>query len=156
MILSGLAGSKRNGARTDRLLDNVGPSVTSFGPLQDVKPAYQRVTKLSSNCPEAALYRHLSLLIVRQTRWVAPLTRSHHFGVAFGVTWIRAPGFASSSNHSEPSGACSTSRIRLPTFQRSAVLAPPLPSKMMRFRVFVARPLIKPLPSHCGKVLVPR
>src|SRR5215510_6536796 len=30
-----------------------------------------------------------------------------------------------------------------------------LPSKMMRFSVFVARPLIKPLPSHCGKVLVP-
>src|SRR5215813_8243259 len=112
--------------------------------------------ELSSNRPEAALYRRLSPLIVRQTRWVAPLTRSHQFGGAFGVIWIRAPGFASSSNHSEPSGACSTSRIRLPTFQRSAVLAPPLPSKIMRLSDIVARPLIKPLPSHIGKVLVPR
>src|SRR5262245_19766697 len=111
---------------------------------------------LSETLIKSPRSRRLSPLIVRQTRWVAPLTRSHHYGVTFGVTWIRAPGFASSSNHSEPSGACSTSRIRLPTFQRSAVLAPPLPSKMMRLSVIVARPLIKPLPSHCGKVLVPR
>src|SRR5215471_7060918 len=53
-------------------------------------------------------------------------------------------------------GRLFTSRIRFPRFQRSAVLAPPLPSKMMRLSVIVARPLIKPLPSHCGKVLVPR
>src|SRR5579859_6795774 len=67
-----------------------------------------------------------------------------------GVTWIRAPGSESSSIHSDPSGPCSTSRRRWPTTHRSAVLAPPWPSKMMRLSVMVARPLMKPLPFHCG------
>ena len=83
---------------------------------------------------------------------VARLGRSDHLG----VTWIRAPGLASSSIHSEPSGPCSTSRMRWPTSQRSAVLAPPWPSKMMRLSVLVPMPLMKPLPFHCGKVWVPR
>ena len=38
---------------------------------------------------------------------------------ASGVTWIKAPGLASSSIQSEPSGPSSTSRMRLPTLQRS-------------------------------------
>ena len=39
---------------------------------------------------------------------------------------------------------------------RSAVFAPPLPSKTMRVRDWLARPLTKPLPSQCGKDFVPR
>ena len=42
------------------------------------------------------------------------------------------------------------------TLQRSAALAPPWPSKMMRLSDIVANPLTKPLPSHCGKVCLPR
>src|SRR5579863_2333762 len=84
------------------------------------------------------------LLLVR-------LTLNDHFG----VTWIRAPGLASSSIHSEPSGPSSTSRMRLPTFQRSADFAPPWPSKMKRLSEVVPIPPMKPLPFHCGKVWVP-
>src|ERR1700730_14464640 len=45
--------------------------------------------------------------------------------------------------------------MRRPTFQRSAALAPPWPSKMMRLRDILTKPPVKPLPFHCGKVLVP-
>jgi len=47
----------------------------------------------------------------------------------FGVTWNKPPDMASSSIHSEPSGPSSTSRMRWPTLQCSAVLAPPWPSQ---------------------------
>src|SRR5215813_3322719 len=50
----------------------------------------------------------------------------------FGVTWIRAPGLASSSIHNEPSGPSSTSRMRWPTFLRSAISAALWQSQMMR------------------------
>src|SRR6476661_2228245 len=58
----------------------------------------------------------------------------------FGVTRNRAPGLASSSIHSAPSGPTSTSRMRLPTLQRSAGLAPPLPSNVMRLSDWLPMP----------------
>src|SRR3954470_12861306 len=73
-----------------------------------------------------------------------------------GVTRIRPPESESSSIHSEPSGPSSTSRSLWPTSQRSAALAPPWPSKMIRVSVLLTRPLMKPLPFHWGKVRVPR
>src|SRR5580658_5633865 len=79
------------------------------------------------------------------------LTRSDHLG----VKWNRAPGFASSSAHNEPSGPSSTSRMRCPKLQRSAALAPPCPSKMMRLSDWVTKPVMKPLPSHSGNVFLP-
>src|SRR5262245_40698631 len=73
-----------------------------------------------------------------------------------GVTCTSAPALASSNIHSEPSGPSATSRMRLPTAHRSAVLAPPLPSRITRVSDCVPMPPMKPLPSHCGKVWVPR
>jgi hypothetical protein len=89
---------------------------------------------------------------VGQVRSSGPgFARRHHLN-HLGVTWIRAPGLASSSNHSEPSGPSATSRIRLPTSQRSAATAPPLPSKTMRLSDRVPIPDTNPFPSHSGKV----
>src|SRR4029079_11975380 len=51
---------------------------------------------------------------LRSDRVVISTTARDHFG----VTWIKAPGLASSINHSEPSGASATSRMRLPISQR--------------------------------------
>ena len=40
-----------------------------------------------------------------------------------------------------------------PTLQRSAGVAPPLPSKVMRLSVCVAIPLIRAEPRHCGNIV---
>ncbi len=50
-----------------------------------------------------------------------------------------------SSNQREPSGPSSTSRSRLPMFQRSTGFAPPCPSKVMRSRVMLTSPVMNPL-----------
>jgi len=70
----------------------------------------------------------------------------------FGVRWYRPPGLASSSIQSEPSGAYSISRTRLPMVQRWAAVAPPLPSNVTRTSAMGPKPLINALPSH-GKTL---
>ena len=56
----------------------------------------------------------------------------HRLCAYFGVSRNRPPGLASSSNHSEPSGASSTSRMRLPMLQRLTAVAPPLLSTVTR------------------------
>jgi len=69
-----------------------------------------------------------------------------------GITRNIAPGLASSSIQTAPSGATSTSRMRRPTSQRSAGAAPPLPSNVMRLSVCVAMPPINAEPRHCGNI----
>src|SRR5579875_2816105 len=51
----------------------------------------------------------LYMMPCRAARLPCPFLREP---ASLGVTWIRAPGFASSSIHREPSGASSTSRMR--------------------------------------------
>jgi hypothetical protein len=70
----------------------------------------------------------------------------------FGVTRNSPPGLPFSSIHSAPSGPTSTSRMLWPTLQRSAGVAPPLPSKVMRLSDCVTIPLIKAEPRHCGNI----
>src|SRR6185436_15384666 len=70
----------------------------------------------------------------------------------FGVTRNKPPGFLSSSIHTAPSGATSTSRMRCPTLQRSAGVAPPLPSNVMRFSVCDPMPPISAEPFHFGNI----
>ena len=53
----------------------------------------------------------------------------------FGVHGSEPLGLASSTIHRGTIGACSTSRMRWPTSQRSAAFAPLSPSKMMRLSV---------------------
>src|ERR1700733_9332636 len=77
--------------------------------------------------------------------WPVPLSY-------FGVKWYRPPGLASSSIQSEPSGASSISRTRLPMFQRCAAVAPPLPSNVTRTSAMEPKPLIKASPFH-GKTV---
>ena len=62
-----------------------------------------------------------------------------------------AGAFASGATRAGTRPRCSGT----PTSQRSTVLAPPRPSKMMRLSDLLAKPLMKPLPFHCGKVWVP-
>src|SRR4029077_4910092 len=70
----------------------------------------------------------------------------------FGVTRYNPPGLASSIIQTAPSGPTATSRTRCPTGQRSAGVAPPLPSNVMRLSVKVAMPPISAEPCHCGNI----
>ena len=72
--------------------------------------------------------------------------------LSFGVTRKTPPVLESSSIQRAPSGASSISRMRWPTSQRSAGLAPPLPSKTMRLTDMVARPLTRAEPFHWGNI----
>src|SRR5665213_4398218 len=71
----------------------------------------------------------------------------------FGVRWKRPPGLASSIIQSEPSGASSMSRTLRSISQRSAAVAPPFPSNVMRVSDFDPSPLARADPFHSGNTL---
>src|SRR5215470_16779325 len=84
--------------------------------LNHQKSSVHRSRKLSSNRPEAALYRRLSPLIVRQTRRIAPITRNHHYRGAIETITIITLIKAITINLSKLTGACCTTLIRIPIY----------------------------------------
>ena len=70
----------------------------------------------------------------------------------FGITLNNPPALSSWMSHTAPSGATSTSRTRKPTLQRSAGVAPPLPSNVMRLSVWVSMPPTSAEPCHAGNI----
>jgi len=124
-------------------------------------PARARVGSARGTDPGSTGSVNSTMLATSSTtpHHVAHSTDSRAYGLSRSGQHVHAAGDHSivvSDRRCHP-GPLFHMRDAFDDFQRSRVLAPPLPSKMIRFERMVARPLTKPtLPSHCGKVLAPR
>src|SRR6185312_5075963 len=92
-------------------------------------------------------------------KWNQILPRAHAHGVGsdssryFGVTRNSPPVAESSISHSAPSGATAMSRTLRLMSQRSAALAPPFLSNVIRVSDLLPSPAANADPSHCGNIL---